>query len=114
MRRKIPFSFLLVLGSVLLVNAIQAANTQLLYDEAYYWYYAQSPAWGYFDHPPSPPWMIGLGGLLFEGELGVRLVSCLMGIGTLALLWVLIEHPRKRENTLRISVWLLSIVLIHA
>jgi hypothetical protein len=58
--------------------------------------------------------MIALGGLLFKAELGTRLIACLMGIGTLALLWSMIGHPRKKEFIPQISIWLLSIVLLHA
>ena len=114
MQRNFPPLFLLMLGCVLLVNLIQATGTQLLFDEAYYWYYAQSPDWGYFDHPPMVAWMIGLGSLFFDGELGVRFISCLMGAGTLALLWMLIDDPGKRKVPLHIAVWFLSIVLLHA
>ncbi len=99
---------------MLLLNLLQAGLTELLFDEAYYWYYAQTPAWGYFDHPPMVGWMIGLGNLLVAGELGVRLLSCLMGTGTLALLWLLIDRTGHREYLPQLLVWLLSIVLIHA
>lgn len=114
MQRYFPPLFLLMLGCVLLINLLQASGTQLLFDESYYWYYAQHLDWGYFDHPPMIAWMIALGGLLSEGELGVRLISCLMGAGTLAILWTLVEHPGKREYTLQITTWFLSIVLMHA
>ena len=88
MRTRFPRLLILLLGGSLLLNLLQASFTELLYDEAYYWYYAQNPAWGYFDHPPMVAWMIALGGLFLKGELGVRLLSCLMGTGTLALLWL--------------------------
>lgn len=114
MQRNFPPLFLLILGCVLLANILQAAGTQLLYDEAYYWYYAQQPDWGYFDHPPMVAWMIALGSSIFGGELGVRLVSCLMGTGTLALIWVLIDHPQKKAFNLQIAAWMLSIVLLQA
>ncbi|WP_218154990.1 ArnT family glycosyltransferase [Robiginitalea myxolifaciens] len=105
---------LIIPGALLGLNLLQAGQTELLFDEAYYWYYAQHPAWGYFDHPPMVAWMITLGGLLFKAELGTRLIACLMGIGTLALIWSMIGHPKKKEYIPQISVWLLSIVLLHA
>lgn len=114
MRTRFPRLLVLVLGGLLLANLLQAAFTELLYDEAYYWYYAQTPAWGYFDHPPMVAWMIGLGGLLTKSELGVRLVSCLMGTGTLALLWLLIDRADRKEYLPQLLVWLTSIALIHA
>ncbi len=114
MNQTIPRLVPAFLGCLLLLNLVQAAFTELLYDEAYYWYYAQNISWGYFDHPPMVAWMIGLGSSLIPGELGVRVVSVLMGIGTLLLLWRLIEAPGKRENTSRILLWLFSITLLHA
>lgn len=111
---RFPRLLVLVLGGLLLLNLLQAAFTELLFDEAYYWYYAQSPAWGYFDHPPMVAWMIGVGNLLVSGELGVRLLSCLMGTGTLILLWLLIDRHHRKEYLPQLLVWLISIALIHA
>ncbi len=53
---KYPLWFLL--GTLLILNLIQAANTELLDDESYYWAYSRFPAWGYFDHPPMIAVMI--------------------------------------------------------
>ena len=114
LRTRLPRLLILLLGCLLLLNLLQAHFTDLLYDEAYYWYYAQTPAWGYFDHPPMVAWMIALGGLFGQGELGVRLLSCLMGTGTIALLWMLIDHPGRKEFLPQLLVWLFSIALIHA
>ena len=33
-------------------------------------------------------WMINMGGLLVDGELGVRFISCFMSAGTIILLWL--------------------------
>lgn len=112
--QNIPKSLLLFVGALLLVNIGQAYFTELLHDEAYYWYYAQTPAWGYFDHPPMVAWMIVLGNLVAKGELGVRLISCLMGSGTLILLWLLINRSEFKVFRYNIYIWLASIVLVHA
>ncbi|MEJ2162354.1 MAG: glycosyltransferase family 39 protein [Robiginitalea sp.] len=114
MRISLPRPFLLLLGGLFLVNLLQAFTTELLYDEAYYWYYAQNPAWGYFDHPPMVAWMIGAGTVLFENELGVRLVSCLLGIGIIYLLWELTEHPDKKTYWREFFVWVFSMTLLQA
>lgn len=114
MRQQLPRVLLLALGCLLLLNLFQAYFTGLLYDEAYYWYYAQNPAWGYFDHPPMVAWMIWAGIQVFPGELGVRLLSCLAGTGTLLLLWQLADHPSKNKNPWPLLLWLVSIVLMHA
>lgn len=114
MRKHFPRPLLLVLAGLLLLNLLQASLTELLYDEAYYWYYALQPAWGYFDHPPMTAWMIWAGYQLLGGELGVRLLSVLMSIGTYLLLWSLIQGPERDKRPWPIIVWLLSIVLLHA
>lgn len=69
----------------LVLNLLQAQFTELFHDEAYYWTWSLSPAWGYAEHPPMIAWLIGLGRLLLPGELGVRLLPVLLGTGTFYL-----------------------------
>ncbi|MCO5724559.1 ArnT family glycosyltransferase [Robiginitalea marina] len=114
MKTSFPRPLILLLGALFLVNLAQAFFTELLYDEAYYWYYAQSPDWGYFDHPPMVAWMIGPGLSLFNNELGVRLVGCLMGIGTLLLIWAMTNRAEKTGFWKEFLVWTGSIPLMHA
>ena len=68
------FAFLLLF---LVINLLQSSFTGLLEDEAYYWVWSKNLAWGYFDHPPMVALFIWLGGLIFDGELGVRFVSAI-------------------------------------
>jgi len=49
---------LLFYSSWLLLALAQAASTELIADEAYYWVYSRFPAWGYFDHPPMIAFII--------------------------------------------------------
>ncbi|WP_445381093.1 ArnT family glycosyltransferase [Robiginitalea sp. IMCC43444] len=114
MRHLSPRLFYMLLGALFLLNLLQAFATELIYDESYYWYYAQNVSWGYFDHPPMVAWMIALGGLLFEGELGVRFISCLMGVGTLWLLWKMIRFKKAAISVWVCFIWLISIPLLHA
>lgn len=86
----------LFFGGWLLLNLIQAGTTELFDDEAYYWIYAQYPAWGYFDHPPMIAWLIKAGYALFPNELGVRLGVVLMNTGTLLLLRDLLAVKNDR------------------
>lgn len=114
MRQKFPALFLYFLAAVFVLNILQAAITELIFDEAYYWYYAKDLAWGYFDHPPMVAFLISLGSTLFNGELGIRLLSCFLGVGTMILLWLLIDNPKKREYVPHFFVLILSMTLIHA
>jgi hypothetical protein len=114
MRISIPRPLLLLLGGLLLLNLLQAFATELIWDEAYYWYYAQNPAWGYFDHPPMVAWMIRAGTFLFDNELGVRFMGCLMGIGTIYLLWELTDHPEKKDYWREFFVWIFSMTLLQS
>lgn len=86
------------LALLTVVNLIQAAQTPLLYDESYYWYFAQQPAWGYFDHPPMVAWWIAVGQWFFEGYLGIRLLGALSLSVTYWLLWKMCALPDKWEN----------------
>lgn len=73
----------------LIISLIQAGQTELSGDEAYYWKYAQNMAWGYFDHPPMVAAFIKAGYTFFQNELGVRLffvLSSLLFIYVLELL----------------------------
>ena len=114
MNKLLPKPLLFLLGGLFVINLLQAYATELIYDEAYYWYYSQNLSWGYFDHPPMVAWMIALGYGLFQNELGVRLVSCLMGTGTALLIWSLIRHPDKKIFYREFFVWILSITLLNA
>jgi len=90
----------------LLINWGQAFATKLDPDEAYYWVYARQLAFGYFDHPPAVALMIAAGYQLFANELGVRLLTGLLHIGTLAGVWVLVGKPSGKKDT-----WLLIALL---
>ena len=113
MAQKFPKLFLYLLGAWFLLNLIQSFFTELIFDEAYYWYYAQELAWGYFDHPPMVAFIIKLSGFLFDGELGVRFVSCVLGIGTVSILWLLIDHVKKKEFIVHFFLLLFAIPLLN-
>ena len=114
MTLKIPRPLLLFLGCLFLLNLTQSYFTELLYDEAYYWYYAKELSWGYFDHPPMVALLIKIGLQLTDSELGVRLISCVLSIGTALLLWLLIEHPKKEQNSLLFALLLFAMPLLNA
>ena len=83
-------------ASWLLLGLLQAAFTELQDDEAYYWVYARFLDWGYFDHPPLTALLIRAGGLLFGGELGVRILPLILNTATIAISESLLQ-PRNRN-----------------
>ncbi len=52
----------LVLGAILCLRVISLwfNNSELFFDEAQYWFWAQDPAFGYFSKPPVLAWIIGI------------------------------------------------------
>ncbi|MBN1598967.1 MAG: glycosyltransferase family 39 protein [Bacteroidales bacterium] len=93
------------------INLIQSAFTELAHDEAYYWMYSRYLDWGYFDHPPMIAVLIKFGYSLFKNELGVRLLTSVMGTFTLFMLYQLIEVNRNLKVFIMLCV---SIVLMHS
>ena len=108
---KIILSFLII---VTVVNLIQSAFTGLIFDEAYYWYFAQNLSWGYFDHPPMVAFLVNLGINIFDGELGVRLASPFLYAANVFLLWQLIETDKKYKYTWLFMAFVSSIGLMVA
>ena len=114
MSLKLPKLFLYLLGSILVLNLLQAHFTALIFDEAYYWLYSKNMAWGYFDHPPMVALLIKLSSFLFEGELGVRFVGCLLSTGTYIVLWFSIDNPAKNKFVTHFIVLVFSMTLMNA
>jgi len=79
-------------GGWFLLLVIQATFTSLFEDEAYYWMYSRDLAWGYFDHPPMVALIIKIGYALFGGTFGVRIISILMAVASIAI-WENILKP---------------------
>ena len=103
------YKFLFFLSLFFVINLLQSTYTGLLEDEAYYWVWSENLAWGYFDHPPMVAVFIWLGGLLFEGELGVRILSVLSFTFMLCFMWDIIEDKEKNRN---VGLFLLLISFI--
>lgn len=108
---KRQFLFFLVLFFV--VNLLQAAFTGLLEDEAYYWVWSNYLAWGYFDHPPLVAVFIWLGSLVFDHELGVRIMSALSFSLLLWFMWKTLEKKDREQNVPLFFVLVISLVLLQ-
>ena len=93
----------------LLLSGFQAAFTELIDDEAYYWVYSRFPAWGYYDHPPMIAIMIKAGYSVFHNEFGVRVISILMN--TISLM--IIEKMLIHKNAALFYAIVLSIIVLQ-
>lgn len=114
MLTKIPKQFYFFLVAIFILNLIQSNFTQLIFDEAYYWYYSQEMAWGYFDHPPMVALMVKISSYFFNGELGVRFVSCILSTVNILLLWFMIDSPKKNDYIKHFFILVFSMTLLNA
>lgn len=89
-----------------MLNLLLAGFVELADDEAYYWYFSLTPAWGYFDHPPMTPWLIALTRGL-GGELGVRFAVTLLQPLGLYLFWTLIRPAKPSWS----DAWLYFLIV---
>ncbi|SIP94541.1 ArnT family glycosyltransferase [Maribacter ulvicola] len=114
MLTKIPKQFYFFLAAIFILNLIQSSFTQLIFDEAYYWYYSQDMAWGYFDHPPMVALLVKISSFFFNGELGVRFMSCVLSAINIILLWLMIDNPKKNDYIKHFFVLVFSMTLLNA
>ncbi len=114
MLKEIPKQFYYLLAAILVLNLVQSYFTELIYDEAYYWYYSQNMAWGYFDHPPMVALLIKISSFFFDGELGVRFMSCLLSTANILVLWLVVDHPKKNGFIPHFFVLVFSMTLLNA
>ena len=87
------------------LNLLQAAFTELLHDEAYYWVFSQYLDWGFKDHPPVTALLVRAGSMLLPGELGVRFFMVLMSTASLWMAWFIV-HPKNP-----VLFWLLALAM---
>ena len=93
----------------LLLALAQSASTELIADEAYYWAYSRFPAWGYFDHPPMIAILIRSGYVIFNNELGVRVICALLSTGTI----LITESLTEKRNPFLFYTIVLSIAALQ-
>jgi len=98
-----------------LVNVFQICTTELTSDEGYYWFYASKLQWGYYDHPPLLAFLIWLGRILFDGELGVRFFNVLlMSTGLFFLLKLCNLRERRFAYIILFAIPLINYVTVIA
>ncbi|MDD2611374.1 MAG: glycosyltransferase family 39 protein [Bacteroidales bacterium] len=104
-------TFFLILAAWFVVNLLQAVFTGMSNDESYYALWGQHLAWGYFDHPPMVAVFNFLSALLFCGNLGVRFLTVLAQVGTLWLVWKMIDE-KEADNRKVCTFFIISASLV--
>lgn len=98
-----------VLYSVLL-RLVYVGQVELLFEEAYYWNYAQHPDFGYLDHPPMVAWVIEAFITLFgSNEFGVRAGALFFWMVTAFFSWKLASEAFDRAIALRVLLLLATL-----
>ena len=103
----------IVILVVFILNVFQGYLTELLPDEAYYWIYSEHIDWGFFDHPPLVAVWISISDFLFTNEIGVRFFSAISFSILIYIVWLTIDHPKKKEYTWLFLLTLLSTALLN-
>lgn len=99
-----------VAAYVFVVRIAYQGSIDVIPQEAYYWTYAQHPAWGYLDHPPMVAWLIWLGTSIFgNSEFGVRMGATLCWLATTLFVFRLTQNLFDRSSAF-LAVLLLSIL----
>lgn len=93
------FALLLMLWFV--INLLQAAFTEVIADEAYYYFYSTNMAWGYYDHPPLVALLIKTSSRFFSGSLSIRFMTVLLQVFTLLLVWKTLSQSKTSKK----DVW---------
>lgn len=91
--------FIILLCFWFIVNIVQAITTGVIQDEAYYHFYSEKLAWGYYDHPPLVAIMVKASSFLFSKELSIRFMTVLIQVFTLLIIWKTIDtkHATSKD-----------------
>jgi 4-amino-4-deoxy-L-arabinose transferase-like glycosyltransferase len=101
--------------ALVVLRLIAADLTPLTFDEAYYWTWSKHLAGGYYDHPPMVAIVIRLGTMLAgDTELGVRLVSILLGLPMSWAVYCTAEILFASQRIAATSAILLNVTLMTA
>ncbi len=101
------FQFFSILLLFLVINVLQSGFTYLFEDEAYYYVWSKDLAFGYFDHPPMVALWAAFGNNIFDGELGIRLLSSISFSFMLLVIWSMIDFKEKWSH---VSLFFLVVV----
>src|SRR5690348_9206265 len=101
--RRLLLLAVLIVGVITLIRIVVLLVTplQLYPDEAQYWWWAQTPDWGYFSKPPLIAWIIWLTTRLSDAEWSIRLASPLLHAVTALVIFAI----GRIACELRVGFW---------
>lgn len=104
---------LLALAALTVYRAGVAHHGLPLYlDEAQYWVWSRTPAWGYYSKPPMVAWVIRLFSALGDDELSVRMGSLLLHPLTALLVYALARHMFDARTAISAALLFISLPLV--
>lgn len=98
--RKALYAFTAVLASLTVMRliALFTSDINLGPDETQYWFWAQTPDFGYFSKPPFIAWVIAITtGLFGDSEWAVRLAAPFFHAGTAFMLYMSAAHLTRKN-----------------
>ena len=102
-------TLLIIVAAITLVRVavLIFSPLQLYPDEAQYWWWAQTPDWGYFSKPPMIAWVIWQSTTLFgNSEWAIRIASPLLHGATALLVFGIARLAfNGRTDNARIGFW---------
>lgn len=107
-------TFLLLLAIWLVINLLQAIFTGMSSDESYYSLWGKNLAWGYFDHPPMIAFFTFVSSILFKGGLGVRFLTVLAQVGTILIVWKLVDDKNAGKKDVQTFFIVASSLIMFA
>lgn len=98
-----------------LLNLVTAHCSNLIGDEAYYWFISKNLSWGYFDHPPLFALFNYLGVQIYGNtEIGSRLLTVITQPLYLYLFWTIVRTEKSDyKSAIRYFLILFSIPMLH-
>jgi 4-amino-4-deoxy-L-arabinose transferase-like glycosyltransferase len=104
----------IILVALTIIRVFAGAHAGLAPDETYYWLWAQTPAFGYADHPPMVAWWIWLSTRIFgDTALGIRVPSILAALATSLVVFCTARELFSAESIgLRAVLWFNAMILI--
>lgn len=113
-------NFYIFIAVITLFRLIVINFIPLTPQEAYYWNYAQHPAFSYFDHPPLTAYSILFGTTLFgDNFFGVKFMAVMWGLAINILLYFtarlfITSEDEKKQNRTAFGVVILYNLTVFA